>query len=259
MLTLSGKVDHWKHICLLPMIRFLKALRTAWQRYRVIHISDEYTTWLSYTNAGFLEPGNLYCFDFVMRNLPHDSPLLEIGTFCGFSANLITYYKALYGRPNLLITVDPWQFGDIGDRLRTQFPENQQISKAQVRQFVKESYQRNIMFFSDFDLPYTIEQPSDEFFNGWAEGNSVKDILGRSITLGGTISFAYIDGNHTYEQTYRDFLNCDRILVPGGFILFDDSADGSGWEVCDVVKQVLKHPNYDLIIKNPNYLFMKRR
>lgn len=238
---------------------FLRAVWSTWQRRKIIDISDEYTTWLSYANAGFLEPGNLYCFDFAMRNLPDSSPLLEIGTFCGFSANLITYYKACYGRSNRLITTDPWQFVEMSEVMRLHLSRPQPLSREAFCQFIKASYCRNVEFFSGFDLPYTVELTSNAFFQEWGQQHPITDVLGRSLQLGGPISFAYIDGDHSYEQTYRDFINCDRYLVPGGFILFDDSADGSGWEVCDVVRQVKRHPGYELVLKNPNYFFMKRR
>jgi hypothetical protein len=39
--------------------------------------------------------------------------------------------------------------------------------------------------------------------------------------------------------------------------LFDDSADGSGWEVCRLVAEVYRAGRYQLIKKNPNYLFKK--
>ncbi len=238
---------------------FLRAVWSTWQRQRVIDISDEYTTWLSYGNAGFLDPGNLYCFDFAMRNLADDSPLLEIGTFCGFSANLLTYYKARYGRSNRLITTDPWRFQEMSEVLRLDLPQPQPLSRESFRQFIKESYRRNVECFSGFDLPYTVELASNDFFVAWRQQQRTTDVLGRSLQLGGPISFVYIDGDHSYKQTYQDFLNCDRHLVPGGFILFDDSADGSDWEVCDVVRQVQRQPNYELVLKNPNYFFMKRR
>ena len=55
---------------------------------------DEYVEWLCFANAGMLDRGNLYCFDYAIRNLPSSAPLIEIGSFCGLSTNLITYYKA---------------------------------------------------------------------------------------------------------------------------------------------------------------------
>jgi hypothetical protein len=99
---------------------------------------------------------------------------------------------------------------------------------------------------------------SDEFFAAWSEGRQVKDVFEREVQLGGPISFAYIDGNHDYEFAQRDFINCDRHLVPGGFLLFDDSGDFSEWESRWAAREALRSGRYDLVIKNPNYLLRKK-
>ena len=83
-------------------------------------------------------------------------------------------------------------------------------------------------------------------------------MFGRETQLGGPIAFCFIDGNHSYEFARRDFENTDRHLQPGGFILFDDSGDGSDWGVCKVVAEVAATGRYELIATNPNYLFKKR-
>jgi hypothetical protein len=79
-------------------------------------------------------------------------------------------------------------------------------------------------------LPHHIAVSSDKFFELWTQKEEVVDFFGHVTTLGGPISFAYIDGDHTYEQSWRDFQNVDRFLLPGGFIVFDDSADDCEWE-----------------------------
>jgi len=223
-------------------------------RGRIIDISDEYTKWVSFANAGMLHAGNLYCFDHAIRNLPSQAPIVEIGSFCGLSTNLLTYYKRKHGVSNRLITSDKWVFegsekATIGDS---------SVSHAEYKAFVKETYIRNVRMFSRDDLPYTLEMFSDELFEAWRNSESVVDVLGRSVQLGGPITFCYIDGNHTYEYARRDFENCDEHLERGGFVLFDDSADFSGWAVCRVVKEVRASGRYELVIKNPNYLFRKK-
>jgi hypothetical protein len=164
----------------------------------------------------------------------------------------MTYFKRKHGARNELFTCDKWEFegaeGNVGDS---------DVPHAQYRQFVKESYIRNVRMFSRSALPWTIEMLSDDFFGAWGGRQTVTDVLGRSAKLGGPISFCYIDGNHGYDFSRRDFLNTDRFLEPGGFVLFDDSADGSQWEVCRVVEEVMRLPNYRFVVKNPNYLFQK--
>lgn len=221
----------------------------------LVDISDEYVRWLRYANPGMLTPGNLNCFDYAIRNLPTTSPIIEIGSFAGLSANLISYYKWKNNVSNKLITCDKWYFETaIEDTTLGDTP----ISHHSYRQFVKNSYIRNIKMFSLLnDLPYTIEATSDEFFGLWFQNVRVEDILGRIVQLGGRTSFCYIDGNHSYQYVKRDFQNCDKILDEGGFILFDDSADYSGWEVCQVIDEIKHSKRYRVILKNPNYLFQK--
>lgn len=52
-----------------------------------------------------------------------------------------------------------------------------------------------------------------------------------------------------YDFVVRNFQNIDKFLEIGGFILFDDSADGSGWDVCKVVAEVSHSGRYQLIKK----------
>lgn len=222
---------------------------------RYIDISDEYVRWLCYANAGMLNPGNLYCFDYAIQNLPSEAPIIEIGSFCGLSTNLLTYYKQRHSAYNPLITCDKWEFETA--QIDSMVGESS-ISHPEYRTFVKETYIRNIRMFSRHDLPYTVEMLSDDFFAAWRKSEEVADVLGRTVQLGGPISFCYIDGNHSYDFVKRDFENCNESLESGGFILFDDSEDGSGREVCLVVAEVKASEKYDVVIKNPNYLFVKR-
>ena len=219
-----------------------------------LDLTDEFISWLSFANAGMLNRGNLLCFDYAIRHLPGDAPMVEIGSFCGLSTNLIAYFKHRHGRSNPLFTCDRWDFegaeagGMLGDS---------NLSHADYRAFVRESFIRNVRLFSRGALPHTIETLSDGFFAAWKRGETRTDVFHRPATLGGPISFCYIDGNHSYDPARRDFLNADRWLQPGGFILFDDSADGSHWEVGRVIEEIKRLPNYRVVMKNPNYLVQK--
>jgi hypothetical protein len=116
---------------------------------------------------------------------------------------------------------------------------------------------RNLRFFSAHHLPYTIESFSDEFFDKWSQQFQATDIFGRAVKLGGAISFAFIDGNHNYEFVKRDFEHVNEFLVKGGFIFFDDSAAHIETGVREIVKEVKKRNDYELVVRNPNYLFKK--
>ncbi|MGP8217167.1 MAG: class I SAM-dependent methyltransferase [Bacteroidia bacterium] len=215
----------------------------------------EFFTWLWFANAGMLNNGNMYCFEYAIEHLPSNNPIIEIGSFCGLSTNVISFYILKNNKSNKLITTDKWIFENSGPP--DSFLDGSRITNKEYRDFVKGTYMRNVSFFSKDHLPYTIEQFSDDFFKLWKENKTETDVFGRQIQLGGKISFAYIDGNHTYEYAKRDFENVDKYLEPGGFILFDDSADNSHWEVCKVISEIKESGKYEIIINNPNYLVKK--
>lgn len=218
-------------------------------------MEDRFITWLTLANAGMLTPGNVWCFDYAIKNLPSSNPIVEIGSFCGLSTNVINYFKMVHRRSNRLYCVDPWVFEGSDQPLGHPL-----FTHEDYRQFVKETFVRNVSFFNRDDLPIAIELSSKDFFLKWSNNEMGYDLLGRTnVTLGGPISFAYVDGNHTYECAREDFENVDLWLEPGGLILFDDSADGSAWEVCRVMPEVSASNSYELVRKNPNYLFKKKR
>jgi predicted O-methyltransferase YrrM len=216
---------------------------------------QEFIQWLQFANPGMTRPGNLLAFDYAAAHLPTDSPVLEIGSFCGLSTNFIAYYLRKHGRGNSIFTCDKWQFefADEDGCLPTT-----DIRFNEYRTFVKESFMRNVRFFSGDNLPRAIEMLSDEFFDAWKARGTVEDVFGRETTLGGNFSFCFIDGNHTYQYARRDFEHCDEHLDAGGFLLFDDSTDGSGVGAARVAQEVRRSGRYELIMRNPNYLFRKK-
>ena len=219
-----------------------------------IEVTDDFVKWLCFANAGMLDPGNKYLMDYALSELRSDAPLLEIGTFCGLSANLLTHYKKKHGVRNKLITCDRWDF-EIGDADRERVGGSH-VSFSDYKKFVRDSYLRNARLFSAEDLPFTIEATSRELFQMWSEGKEVCDVFGRKIVLGGAFSFCYIDGNHSYEGAKEDFANCDKFLANEGFLLFDDSTlDMFG--VHRLIPEIIATGRYRLVGQNPNHLFKK--
>ncbi len=102
-----------------------------------------------------------------------------------------------------------------------------------------------------------VEAFSDDFFDRWESGLAIEDLFDRPVKLGGEISFAYIDGAHSYEASKKDFENIDRYLVPGGFVFFDDSKGKGPFESSRTAQEVLNNPRYELVFTTPNYLFRR--
>jgi hypothetical protein len=219
-----------------------------------IDISDDFVKWLCFANAGMLDRGNLYLIDFALGQIRSSSPLLEIGSFCGLATNVINYYKRKHSLRNPLFTCDKWEFeNDDKDRANV---GSSAVSFADYKRFVKDSFLRNTQTFSPGELPHTIEVFSSEFFELWRKLAAVTDVFGRAVSLGGPLSFCYVDGNHSYEGAKEDFENCDSALEVGGFILFDDSTLKS-FGVHKLMPEVLASGRYKLAARNPNHLFQK--
>ena len=132
------------------------------------------------------------------------------------------------------------------------------LTHDEYKHFVKDLYMKNVSSFLPANMPFTIEQLSDDFFDLWGTSSTTNDVFNRSIKLGGDIAFCFIDGNHQYEFAKRDFMNTDMYLISGGFVLFDDSGDGTDWDVNRLAREIERDERYETIARNPNYLFRKR-
>jgi len=234
---------------------FRKAARIIDPAQPVIYVEDEYVTQLCFINAGILERGNLRSFECAISHLPSAAPILESGSYCGLSTNLLAYYKRKHHAISPLITCDKWEFQKPSNSPPTTVGESSLLYKD-LERFARDSYLRNINMFSPDDLPHTFEMTSDDFFACWQAGKTTSDILGRAYALGGPLSLCFVDGNHTYECVKRDFLNRDTFLEVGGFILFDDSTLLKD-DMYMLKPEVEATGRYKLVAKNPYHLFQK--
>ncbi len=227
----------------------------------VRELDDGFLTWARFAVAGHPSAGNPFCMDHAIRHMPDGAPIVEIGSFAGLSAVQMCHLARKHGRTNRLIACDPWMFEGLPPGIT--FPHTSVTSDG-YREYVRESFARNVRFFCADNLPAGVEMTSDDFFAAWRERREVPDVVGGTVRLGGPIGFCFIDGNHTYECAARDFRNVDEFLAPGGFVLFDDSGDGQTapdgqpWGSCRAAREVLDTGRYELVMKNPNYLYRKR-
>lgn len=221
-------------------------------------LNDHYLNWLRFANPGMIDNGNIIALDHAIKHMPTQGAIIEIGTFCGLSTNIITHLQRRHNRTHQpLITCDPWQFegADTPDTPMS----NSGITFGEYRKHILQTCKQNLQAFSRNQLPCTIETTSNTFFHHWQNHHTQTDIFHRTIQLGGPIALAYIDGDHRYEQVKQDFQNVHTHLQPHGFILFDDSADNSQWEVCQLMQEIQNEiPQYKLIHKYPNHLYQKQ-
>ena len=162
-----------------------------------------------------------------------------------------------------LFTCDAWIYEGYKDHLQsdadTHIDGRPDISRFDYSNYLKNAYIKATKFLSPHNLPYTFHMYSDQFFENWKNRSTASDIFGRPVTLGGSISFAYIDGGHSYEVAWKDFNNTASYLVQKGFILLDDSADGQNFGSSQMMNEIKKDKRFKVVFKNPNYLIQKVR
>jgi hypothetical protein len=206
---------------------------------------------------GWLDRGNVELFDYCFANLPSGAPVLEIGSFAGLSLNTITHLLKRHGRSNPVFSVDGWDWHAPVSLRRADVFRADTVSWEEHRHLLIETFKRSVSLYSRGNLPHHIVANSDQFFAEWAAGNTRTDFFSREVVLGGPLSFAYIDGDHSYEQSLKDFQNIDRYLEIGGFVVFDDSNDETPWECTRTAREAAKRNDYRLVDKRPNYCVQK--
>lgn len=216
-------------------------------------LSDEYLTWLQYANAGMLDPGNAYSLDHAINKLANNSAVIEIGSFCGLSTNTIAYLLKKHGKLSPFYTCDNWDVSGVNKSGRI---GNSDITYEKYGEYVKKTFINNTTFFSA-QKPYTVDMDADSFMKKWGNNETVEDVFGRSVSLGGLIGLAYVDGIHSYENVKREFVSIDKFLIIGGHILFDDTSDQDPFGLSRLMKEIKNNKKYELVLKNPNYLFKK--
>ncbi len=235
------------------------AAKRAWmqrQRRGIETFTTPVLGWMELATAGMLHPGQYALFSRAVRELPTDDPVIEIGSWAGLSANVITHLLERYAKPNRLFTTDPWDFERSVEEAE-RIPESD-VSFDSLRMHVREQFERNLRFWSGDRLPYAFELFSDDFFDAWDRREARTDVFDREATLGGPVSFVYIDGDHREDQARRDFENADRFLVRGGLILIDDSDRFGAWpHLYQLVREACHHWGYEPVAENPHRLLRK--
>lgn len=210
---------------------------------------------------GMLHEGNPYLINHAIAHMPENGIVLEIGSYGGLSTNLMLYLMRKHQRANLLFTCDPWIYGGYINGYHSNDPfidGRTDVSRDAYGKYLKQAFIQGIQFLNGQHLPHSFQYTSDEFFEMYRNNTSETDVFGNKAPLGKAISFAYIDGNHDWEFVERDFENVHRLLLSGGFILFDDSIDGTDFGSARFMQVMMQHPAYKLVAKNPNYLFIKQ-
>lgn len=209
---------------------------------------------------GMLHEGNIYLIDFAIKNMPKNGVVVEIGSYGGLSTSLILHLLKKYSRTESMLNCDPWIYEGYNDHLdgnTITIDGREDVSRIDYSEYLKNAFLQNMKFLNNERLPRSFQLTSDDFFNKYDKQLVEVDLFGEQVKLGELISFAYIDGNHALEFVKRDFINVDKHLIKSGYILFDDSHDDLTFGSAVFMEEMKKNKNYELVQKNPNYLFKK--
>ncbi len=216
----------------------------------------------SVIGEGMLHPGNIYLMEHAIQQMPEGGCVLEIGSYGGLSANLLTYLMQKHQRQAPLFCCDAWVYEGFHDEKGQATPYmdgRSDVLRTDYMAHIKASFVQSAKLLSAHHLPHAIHLDSDRFFEAWNAGKTVVDVFERKTKLGGPIAFAYIDGNHAYDFAKRDFEHVARSLLPGGLVLLDDSAKHQKFGSAKLAQELRENSSFEVIMANPHYLFQKKR
>jgi hypothetical protein len=227
------------------------------RRLELPSLEDDYINWLCRVNGGWLDArdGNIAAFNYALERCPPEGALVEIGSFLGLSTNILSYLRRKHHREQQpFFNCDPWCFEGTEQLIGGYFD----ASSREYRDYARDVFRRNVEVFSQGLLPHSFEKTSDEFFREWRAAAELSDLFARPVKLGGPMSFAYVDGNHSYEGTREDVNNVSEFLLPGGYMLLDDTNAGSPFGCRQVALELLKDKAYEIVAVSPNHLFRRK-
>ncbi len=215
----------------------------------------------SVIGGGMLHEGNIYLIDYAIKNMPHNGIIMEIGSYGGLSANLICHLLKSHNKQKTpFISCDTWVYEGYNDsktNKNSHIDGNPKISRLSFMKYIKNAYINSVQLLHPDMIPNACHLTSDAFFDIWKNNNEFIDVFNRSFKINKEISFCYIDGDHSFEQTKKDFNNVSKNMIHGGYILIDDSADHLSFGSAKFIKEIKHNSNFKIVAKNPNYLIQK--
>ncbi len=209
-------------------------------------------SWMDYALAGMFSLHDVAALDAAIACMPAVGAVVEVGSFAGRSTCFLLHLLKKHGRQHPLFTVDRWSF----EGSESGVVDGSCVTHAQYREYVISQYRLNVTTWHADRLPFHACASSDDFFQAWQRNETLVDLHGRRVALGGPLAFALIDGDHSYEQTSRDLMNVDRHLVLGGLVFMHDTASRDGGPRKALLEAIAQR-RYRRVLENPNALIRK--
>jgi hypothetical protein len=152
----------------------------------------------------------------VFRTAPQGGDIVEIGSWWGKSAFILTYLAQRY-QVGKLLCVDPWSDAHLvqDDKLVDD------ISAEVSAQEAHEVFITNLIPYANGYINF-LRMPSVEGAATYGvEKSAVSGTFGRT-QYSGKISLLHIDGNHALDAVMTDTKAWAQYVMKGGWIIFDD-------------------------------------
>ena len=203
---------------------------------------------------GWSPPDQLYTlFSMVLMTAGSEGDVLELGSWCGRSSAALGLAAQLAGSTkvycvDLFPERDDWHQNKDGTYSMTLRIGDREIRAYHDQTVWKEPFERDIApLYKDHDgiLEVFKEKISqyglDQVVSAY---KGTLDTFLASTPANRKFRMAFIDGDHGYDAVCEDIRLVEKVLVPGGWICFDDA-----FTSYDGVNQAIE----ELIIANPSY------
>jgi SAM-dependent methyltransferase len=193
--------------------------------------------------------------------------ILEIGSWCGRSAAILALAaRATPGTHVVAIDLfpakDDWSENADGSySFKVKLPQVGEIGGYQEQTVWKEPFERDIApIYAKYNSVYDVFVES---MQKHGLSNLVTAHRGDAGVISGLAGFkarlAFIDGDHSYDAVCRDIAQVEKVLLPGGWICFDDAFshyDGVNRAIED---KIIGSGQYELCQQMTRKLFVARR
>lgn len=193
--------------------------------------------------------------------------VLEIGSWCGRSAAILGLAaRATPGTKVVAIDLfparDDWSRNADGSySFKVNLPQRGERTGYQEQTVWKEPFERDIApIYAKYDSVYDVFRESMDKHGLGRVVQAHRGDAGVIAELPGLkVRLAFIDGDHSYEAVCQDIRQVEKILLPGGWICFDDAFSHYDGVNRAIEELIIKSGRYELCQQLTRKLFVARR
>lgn len=166
---------------------------------------------------GMCDDDKIHALCEVARFIPKGD-LIEIGSWWGKSAFVLAILARQY-RIGTLLCVDPWQLTHLQQK-----DANKMVDQLAAQLDAEEAFlifQINLAPFAGGHVNY-LRLPSVDAAAHYRQSQVIDSPAFGETHYSGDVALLHIDGNHSLEAVQADVDAWAHLVVPGGWIIFDD-------------------------------------